>query len=68
MAALADFHGKAVAVTFILSLCTSTCPVPMMSAVQDRLGQGFGRKIGNIWESGSIPSARGFVDLSCACD
>jgi protein SCO1/2 len=34
-------------VTFILTLCTSTCPVltPMMSTVQDRLGPDFGTKI-----------------------
>jgi protein SCO1/2 len=44
---LADFRGKVVAVTFVLTLCTSTCPVltPMMTAVQDRLGQDFGRKV-----------------------
>src|SRR5206468_3549143 len=44
---LADFRGKVVAVTFIFTLCSSTCPVltPMMSAVQDRLGPDFGRKI-----------------------
>jgi protein SCO1/2 len=44
---LADFRGKVVAVTFIYTLCTSTCPVltPMMSFVQDRLGADFGSKI-----------------------
>lgn len=44
---LADFRGKVVAVTFIFTLCTSTCPVltPMMSFVQDRLGSDFGSKI-----------------------
>ena len=44
---LADFRGKVMAVTFIFTLCTSTCPVltPMMSFVQDRLGSDFGRKI-----------------------
>jgi protein SCO1/2 len=44
---LADFRGKVVAVTFIYTLCTSTCPVltPMMSFVQDRLGADFGAKI-----------------------
>jgi protein SCO1/2 len=44
---LADFRGKAVAVTFIYTLCTATCPVltPMMSFVQDRLGADFGAKI-----------------------
>src|SRR6266849_5243150 len=44
---LADFHGKVIAVTFIYTLCTDTCPVltPMMSFVQDRLGPDFGRKI-----------------------
>jgi protein SCO1/2 len=36
--ALSDFRGKVVAVTFIFTLCTDTCPVltPMMSFVQDR--------------------------------
>src|ERR1700693_751105 len=36
---LGDFRGKVVAVTFIFTLCTATCPVltPMMSFVQDRL-------------------------------
>ena len=41
--ALADYRGKVLAVTFILTLCTSTCPVltPMMVTVQDRLGHDF---------------------------
>jgi protein SCO1/2 len=44
---LADFRGKVVAVTFILTMCTATCPVltPMMSFVQDQLGNDFGTKI-----------------------
>jgi protein SCO1 len=44
---LADLRGKVVAVTFIYTLCTDTCPIltPMMSFVQDRLGPDFGRKI-----------------------
>jgi protein SCO1/2 len=44
---LSDFRGKVVAVTFIFTLCTDTCPVltPMMSFVQDRLGRYFGEKI-----------------------
>jgi protein SCO1/2 len=44
---LADFRGKVIAVTFIFTLCTDTCPVltPMMSFVQDRLGSDFGKKI-----------------------
>jgi protein SCO1/2 len=44
---LTDFRGKVVAVTFIYTLCTETCPVltPMMSFVQDRLGPDFGSKI-----------------------
>ena len=48
--ALADFRGKVVAVTFIYTLCTDTCPVltPMMSFVQDRLGSDFGTKIAFI--------------------
>ena len=45
--ALADFRGKVVAVTFIYTLCTTTCPAltPMMSFVQDQLGPDFGTKI-----------------------
>jgi protein SCO1/2 len=45
--ALADLRGKVVAVTFIYTLCTATCPVltPMMSFVQDRLRADFGAKI-----------------------
>jgi protein SCO1 len=44
---LADYRGKVVAVTFIFTLCADTCPVltPMMSFVQDRLGNVFGEKI-----------------------
>jgi protein SCO1/2 len=44
---LEDFRGKVVAVTFIFTHCTATCPVltPMMSFVQDRLGRDFGAKI-----------------------
>ena len=44
---LANFRGKVVAVTFIYTLCTSTCPVltPMMSFVQDQLGRDFGSHI-----------------------
>jgi protein SCO1/2 len=45
--ALTDLRGKVVAVTFIYTLCTNTCPVltPMMSFVQDQLGADFGTKI-----------------------
>jgi protein SCO1 len=44
---LAKLRGKVVAVTFIFTRCTTTCPVltPMMSLVQDRLGGDFGSKI-----------------------
>jgi protein SCO1 len=44
---LTDLRGKVVAVTFIFTRCTDTCPVltPMMSFVQDRLGSDFGAKI-----------------------
>ena len=44
---LADFRGKVVAVTFIYTLCTATCPVltPMLSMVQDQLGSNFGSEI-----------------------
>jgi protein SCO1 len=45
--ALADLRGKTVAVTFIFTLCSATCPVltPMMSLVQDRLGPDFGTNV-----------------------
>ena len=44
---LTDFRGKVIAVAFIFTMCTETCPVltPMMSFVQDRLGADFGKKI-----------------------
>ena len=44
---LADLRGKVVAVTFIFTLCTATCPVltPMMSLVHDQLGPDFGSKV-----------------------
>ena len=44
---LADLRGKVVAVTFIFTLCTATCPVltPMMSLVQDQFGSDFGSKV-----------------------
>jgi protein SCO1/2 len=44
---LAALRGKVVAVTFIFTRCTATCPVltPMMALVQDRLGRDFGSKI-----------------------
>jgi len=44
---LADLRGKVIAVTFIYTLCTQTCPVltPMMSFVQDRLGSDFGTTV-----------------------
>lgn len=44
---LTDFRGKVVAVAFIYTMCTATCPVltPMMSFVQDRLGREFGERI-----------------------
>lgn len=45
--ALASLRGKVVAVTFIFTRCTASCPVltPMMSLVQDRLGRDFGSRI-----------------------
>jgi protein SCO1 len=44
---LVGLRGKVVAVTFIFTHCTATCPVltPMMSLVQDRLGGDFGSNI-----------------------
>ena len=44
---LVDFRGRVVAVTFIYTSCTTTCPVltPTMSFVQDQLGPNFGTKI-----------------------
>jgi protein SCO1 len=45
--ALADFRDKVVAVTFIYTSCTDTCPVltALMAHVQDKLGLEFGRRI-----------------------
>jgi len=44
---LGDYRGKVVAVTFILTFCTTMCPflTPTMSFVQDQLGPDFGQKI-----------------------
>jgi protein SCO1 len=44
---LAKLRGKVVAVTFIFTRCSASCPIltPMMSLVQDRLGGDFGSKI-----------------------
>jgi protein SCO1 len=44
---LGDYRGKVVAVTFILTLCTTMCPflTPTMSFVQDQLGPDFGQTI-----------------------
>src|SRR5436190_21849236 len=44
---LASVRGKVMAVTFIFTRCTATCPVltPMMALVQDRLGRDFGSKV-----------------------
>ena len=45
--ALADLRGKIVAVTFIYTSCTDTCPMltALMVRVQDQLGQDFGERI-----------------------
>ena len=45
--ALADFRDKVVAVTFIYTSCTDTCPVltALMAYVQDKLGPDFGKRI-----------------------
>jgi protein SCO1 len=50
LVSLTGLRGKVVAVTFIFTRCTATCPVltPMMSFVQDRLGSDFGPKIGFV--------------------
>jgi len=44
---LGDFRGKVVAVTFIFTSCTDTCPLltAKMAQVQDELGPEFGRRI-----------------------
>jgi protein SCO1 len=44
---LADLRGKIVAVTFIYTSCTDTCPVltALMAHVQDKLGQDFGERV-----------------------
>ena len=45
--ALTDLRGKVVAVTFIYTMCTNSCPVltPMTSFVQDQLGADFSAKV-----------------------
>jgi protein SCO1 len=44
---LTDLRGKVVAVTFIYTLCTSTCQMltPLMTRVQEQLGADFGKKV-----------------------
>jgi protein SCO1/2 len=44
---LGDYRGKAVAVTFIFTSCTDTCPMltDKLARVQDDLGPAFGPKI-----------------------
>jgi len=44
---LTKLRGRVVAVTFIFTRCSDTCPVltPMMSLVRDRLGVDFGRSV-----------------------
>jgi protein SCO1/2 len=44
---LADFRGKVVAVTFIYTSCTDTCPMltALMAYVQDKLGRDFGARV-----------------------
>jgi protein SCO1 len=60
---LADLRGKVVAVTFIFTLCTATCPVltPMMSLVQDRLGPDFGNKV--VFASITVDPERDTPDM-----
>jgi protein SCO1/2 len=45
--ALADLHGKVVAVTFIYTSCADTCPLltAKMASIQTRLGPAFGLKV-----------------------
>jgi protein SCO1 len=45
--ALADLHGKVVAVTFIYTACPDICPMltQKMAQVQDELGSNFGSKV-----------------------
>lgn len=45
--ALGDFRGKVVAVTFIFTSCTDTCPLltAKMAQAQDNLGADFGARI-----------------------
>ncbi len=44
---LAQFRGKAVALTFIFASCSSTCPIltAKMATVQDHLGSDFGSRV-----------------------
>jgi len=44
---LAQFRGKAVALTFIFASCSSTCPIltAKMATVQDDLGSDFGSRV-----------------------
>ncbi len=45
--ALGDYRGKVVAITFIFTSCTDTCPMltAMMAHVQDKFGPAFGTEV-----------------------
>ena len=47
--ALADLHGKVLAVTFIFTTCSDTCPLltAKLAEVQRRLGADFGKPAGS---------------------
>jgi protein SCO1 len=47
LVSLGDFHGKVLAVTFIFTSCTDTCPLltARMVHVQDALGANFGKNV-----------------------
>jgi SCO1/SenC len=65
---LANFRGKVVAVPFIFTRCTYTCPVltPMMCFVQDRLGA-TGVPRGRGWEMNAIAANGNFRIRSALC-
>jgi protein SCO1 len=61
--ALADLHGKVVAVTFIYASCADTCPLltAKMAALQDKLGADFGARV--FFASVTIDPARDTPDV-----
>jgi protein SCO1 len=67
--ALADFHGKVVAITFIYTGCPDICPLltQKMVEVQDELGAAFGQSVAFVSitldpENDTVPVLKNYAD------